>query len=59
MPFYATDEQLVAQNIWAGVKGRSVGTFQIPLGTFTPEELKSVGKLEIKVGHMKGDQFSE
>ena len=59
MPFYATDEQLVAQNIWAGVKGRSVGTFQILLGTFTPEELKSVGKLEIKVGHMKGDQFSE
>lgn len=57
MPFYATDEQLVAQNIWAGVKGRSVGTFQIPLGTFTPEELKSVGKLEIKVGHMKGNQL--
>ncbi len=59
MPFYATDGQLMAHNIWAGVNGLSVGTFQISLGTFAPEELKSVGKLEIKVGHMIGDQFLE
>ena len=59
MPFYATDGQLVAQNMWSGAKGLSVGTFQISLGTFSPEELKSVGPLEIKVGHMKGNQFSE
>ena len=59
MPFYATDEQLVAQNIWSGVEGTSAGIFRISLGTFTPEELKSVGKLEIKVGHMKGEQFVE
>ena len=39
--------------------GRSTGTYQISLGKFAPEELKSVGKLEIKVGHMKGNQFSE
>ena len=35
------------------------GTYQISLGKFAPEELKSVGKLEIKVGHMKSNQFSE
>lgn len=59
MPFYATDHQLIAQNIWSGVEGTSAGIFRISLGTFTPEELKSVGKLEIKVGHMKGEQFVE
>ena len=59
MPFYATDHQLIAQNIWSGVEGTSAGIFRISLGTFTPEELKSVGKLEIKVGHMKGEQFIE
>lgn len=59
MPFYATDQQLIAQNIWSGVEGTSAGIFRISLGTFTPEELKSVGKLEIKVGHMKGEQFVE
>ena len=59
MPFYATDHQLIAQNIWSGVEGTSAGTFRISLGTFSPKELKSIGKLEIKVGHMKGDQFIE
>ena len=39
--------------------GRSDGTYKISLGKFSPEELKSVGRLEIKVGHMKGNQFSE
>ena len=33
------------------------GTYKISLGKFSPEELKSVGKLEINVGHMKGNQF--
>lgn len=32
---------------------------RIPLGTFTPDELKTVGKLEIKLGHMKNGQFTE
>ena len=59
MPFYATDHQLIAQNIWSGVEGTFAGTFRISLGTFSPKELKSIGKLEIKVGHMKGDQFIE
>jgi hypothetical protein len=56
---YATDHQLIAQNTWSGVEGTSAGIFRISLGTFTPEELKSVGKLEIKVGLMKGEQFVE
>ena len=34
-------------------------TFRIPLGTFTADELKAAGKLEIKVGHMKDGQFVE
>ena len=34
-------------------------TFRISLGKFTPEELKTAGKLEIKVGHMKDGQFVE
>ncbi len=34
-------------------------TFHIPLGTFTADELKAAGKLEIKVGHMKDGQFVE
>ena len=39
--------------------GSSAGMFRIFLGTFSPKELKSIGKLEIKVGHMKGDRFIE
>ena len=39
--------------------GCSVGTYRISLGKFSPEELKSVGNLKIKVGHMKDNQFSE
>ncbi len=59
LPFYESDSQLDHVNLWAGKEGKSIGTYQISLGTFAPEELKSVGKLEIKVGHMKGDQFLE
>ena len=33
------------------------GTYKISLGKFSPEELKSVGKLEINVGHIKNNQF--
>ena len=33
--------------------------YRVRLGQFTPDELKSVGRLEIKVGHMKGNKFSE
>ena len=32
---------------------------RIPLGTFTPDELKTAGKLEIRVGHMKDGRFVE
>lgn len=34
-------------------------SFKISLGTFTAEELKNAGRLEIKVGHMKNGQFIE
>lgn len=63
MPFYYAELNIVngwtVQCVGEESKGRSVGIFRISLGTFTPEELKSVGKLEIKVGHMKGEQFVE
>jgi len=58
MPFYDTDEP-IDYNMWSGREGYSSGEFQLSLGTFAPEELKSVGKLEIKVGHMKRNQFSD
>ena len=34
-------------------------TLRIPLGKFTAEELKSAGKLDVKVGHMKDGSFVE
>ena len=34
-------------------------TFRISLGTFSAEELKSAGKLDVRVGHMKDGQFTE
>lgn len=34
-------------------------TFHVSLGRFTADELKTAGKLEIKVGHMKDGQFVE
>ena len=59
LPFYYADGELYAGNGWTCREGRSVGEFKISLGTFAPEELKSVGPLKIKVGHMKENQFSE
>lgn len=34
-------------------------TFRVSMGKFTPEELKSVAKIELKVGHMKDGKFIE
>ena len=62
MPFYYAELNIVSsgvQCVGEERKGRSVGTFRISLGRFSPEELKAVGKLEIKVGHMKDEQFVE
>lgn len=62
MPFYTGTSSRSSDKweMWGKRDGRlSSGTYQISLGKFSPEELKSFGKLEIKVGHMKGNQFSE
>ena len=62
MPFYTGTSSRSSDQweMWGKRYGRlSSGTYQISLGKFSPEELKSFGKLEIKVGHMKGNQFSE
>ena len=56
MPFFSSKWQFVSGSGYES-EVQSVDTFQISLGKFTPEELKSVGKLGIKVGHMKGSQF--
>ena len=56
MPFFSSEWQFVSGYGYES-EVQSVDTFQISLGKFTPEELKSVGKLGIKVGHMKGNQF--
>lgn len=58
MPFFASEGSINDQ-IWAGVECHYVGTYRVSLGSFEPEELKSVGPLKIKVGHMKGNRFSE
>ena len=34
-------------------------TLKVSLGSFSAEELKSAGKLDIKVGHVKEGQFTE
>lgn len=34
-------------------------TFRISLGTFTADELKAAGKLQIRLGHLKDGQFVE
>ena len=50
---------------WLGVvtegigKGETDKIFHVSLGNFSAEELKSIGHLEIKVGHMKNGQFTE
>ena len=63
MPFYYAELNIVSgrtvQCVEEKRKGRTVGTFRISLGRFSPEELKTVGKLEIKVGHMKDEHFLE
>ena len=59
LPFYDAEWPLHSGCGWECGNGRSAGEFRISLGTFAPEELKSVGPLKIKVGHMKGNQFSE
>ena len=58
MPFYNASTTR-GFGCWSTRGCCSTGTFQISLGRFTPEELKSIGKLEIKVGHMKGNRFFE
>ena len=59
MPFYSANNQFESAFGYSSDLCRWAGTFQISLGKFAPEELKSVGNLKIKVGHMKGNQFSE
>lgn len=39
--------------------GKVSKSLRVSLGKFTADELKSAGKLEIKVGHMKDGQFTE
>ena len=41
------------------LNGLIQANYRVRLGQFTPDELKSVGRLEINVGHIKGSQFLE
>ncbi len=60
MPFYAASPSyLFSFGKVTFRRGQLFGTFQISLGKFSPEEMKSFGNIKIKVGHMKGNQFSE
>ena len=54
MPFYRGDN---SHNFSIIDNLEYEGTYKISLGKFTPDELKSVGPLKIRIGHMKNDQF--
>lgn len=56
LPFYDAFPTL-GSGIKSFNKGKSEGTYKISLGTFAPDELKGVGNLKVRVGHMKGNQF--
>ena len=57
-PFYFGNSSLYSDEYKIS-EGGGTGMYRMSLGKFTPEELKSVGNLKIKVGHMKDNQFSE
>lgn len=42
-----------------GDYGWTTKTWRVSLGSFTPDELKTAAKLDIKLGHMKDGQFTE
>lgn len=57
LPFYDAFPARGGDNIDTFRSGKCEGTYRISLGSFAPEELKRIGNLKIKVGHMKGNQF--
>ena len=59
MPFFAAAPRLRSELIDNGNESWCWGVYQVSLGKFSPEELKSFGNIKIKVGHMKDNQFSE
>lgn len=48
-----------ANNAYGSCPAKTQETFRVSLGTFTADELKSAGRLGIKVGHMKDGMFVE
>lgn len=61
LPFYDSYAYTYSYGISenSGREHKNNGKYRVSLGCFTPDELKSVGNLKIKVGHMKGKQFME
>lgn len=59
VPFFGAVTPVFLTEISCWTAGTDDTVLRIPLGTFTADELKAAGKLEIKVGHMKDGQFVE
>ena len=59
VPFFGAETPAFRTEISCWTAGTDDTVLRISLGTFTADELKAAGKLEIKVGHMKNGQFVE
>ena len=57
LPLYDAFPTRGGDNIDSFHSGKCEGTYRISLGSFAADELKSIGNLKIKVGHMKGNHF--
>lgn len=57
LPFYDANLNYSFEYLNTHRTGKFEGTYKISLGTFAPDELKGVGNLKVRVGHMKGNQF--
>ena len=56
MPYFYISHSAIDGQFYGAVNDK---TFKVSMGKFTPEELKSVAKIELKVGHMKDRKFIE
>ena len=59
VPFFGAITPVFSTEISCWTAGTDDTVLRISLGTFTADELKTAGKLDVKLGHMKDGQFTE
>lgn len=59
VPFFGAETPAFQTEISCWTAGTDDTVLRIPLGTFTADELKAAGKLQIRLGHLKNGQFVE